>query len=52
MNKGYQNYDQYFELKRTYSSAGFRGIDRQDPLILALEIIKLIQSGILKVPGF
>jgi DNA-binding CsgD family transcriptional regulator len=37
MAKGSGEYDLFFEFKKTYSSVGFKGIDRQDPLILALE---------------
>ena len=33
----YRHYNLIFEFIETYSSVGFKGIDRQDPLILALE---------------
>ena len=44
MNRGYQNYDLFFEFTKTYSSVGFKGIDRQDPLILALEEMMKINN--------
>jgi DNA-binding CsgD family transcriptional regulator len=37
MIKDYRGYNLFFEFIKTYSSVGFRGINRQDPLILALE---------------
>ena len=37
MNKGDDKYSLFFEFIETYSHAGFKGIDRSDPLILSLE---------------
>ena len=37
MIKDHRQYDLFFEFIETYSSVGFKGIDRHDPLILALE---------------
>lgn len=37
MDKDYKRYDLFFEFVETYSKVGFKGIDRQDPLILELE---------------
>jgi DNA-binding CsgD family transcriptional regulator len=37
MIKDHRQYDLFFEFIETYSSVGFKGIDRRDPLILALE---------------
>jgi hypothetical protein len=37
MSKNNHQYDLFFEFKETYSSFGFRGINRQDALVLALE---------------
>jgi DNA-binding CsgD family transcriptional regulator len=37
MIKEYQPYDLFFEFIKAYSSVGFRGINRQDTLILVLE---------------
>jgi DNA-binding CsgD family transcriptional regulator len=37
MGKDYRNYGLFFEFIKTYPSVGFKGINRQDPLIMALE---------------
>jgi DNA-binding CsgD family transcriptional regulator len=37
MDKAYGDYMLFFEFIKTYSPVGFRGIDRNEPLILALE---------------
>jgi DNA-binding CsgD family transcriptional regulator len=37
MAKGHGQYDLFFDFIETYSSVGFKGINRQDALILALE---------------
>jgi hypothetical protein len=37
MTKNHHQYDLFFEFIETYSSFGFRGINRQDALVLALE---------------
>jgi hypothetical protein len=37
MIKDYRSYNLFFEFIKTYSSVGFKGINRQDPLIRALE---------------
>jgi DNA-binding CsgD family transcriptional regulator len=37
MIKDYRQYDLFFEFIETYSLVGFKGINRHDPLILALE---------------
>jgi hypothetical protein len=43
MIKKYRQYDLFFEFIHTYSPVGFRGINRQDALILALE--EMMQSN-------
>jgi len=40
----YRQYNLIFEFIETYSSVGFKGIDRQDPLILALEEMMKINN--------
>jgi DNA-binding CsgD family transcriptional regulator len=40
----YRQYQLIFEFIETYSSVGFKGIDRQDPLILALEEMMKINN--------
>ena len=37
MIKDIGQYNLFFEFRNTYSSVGFKGINRHDPLILALE---------------
>jgi hypothetical protein len=39
-----QRYDLFFEFIKTFSPVGFKGIDRQDPLILALEELMKINN--------
>jgi len=45
----YRQYNLIFEFIETYSSVGFKGIDRQDPLILALEEMMKINNQFLSV---
>ena len=40
----YRQYNLIFEFIETYSSVGFKGIDRQDPLLLALEEMMKINN--------
>jgi DNA-binding CsgD family transcriptional regulator len=44
MIKEYQKYDLYFEFIETYAPTGFKGINRHDPLILALEELTEINN--------
>ena len=44
MINDYQRYNLFFEFIETYSSIGFRGINRHDPLILALEEMTKINN--------
>jgi DNA-binding CsgD family transcriptional regulator len=44
MIKDYQKYNLFFEFIETFSPVGFKGIDRQDPLILALEEMTKINN--------
>jgi len=44
MIKDHLKYNLFFEFIKTYSSVGFKGIDRQDPLILALEEMMKINN--------
>jgi DNA-binding CsgD family transcriptional regulator len=45
----YRHYNLFFEFIETYASVGFKGIDRQDPLILALEEMMKINNQFLSV---
>jgi DNA-binding CsgD family transcriptional regulator len=44
MVEDYRQYKLFFEFIETYASVGFKGIDRQDPLILALEEMMKINN--------
>jgi hypothetical protein len=44
MSRGYQQYDLFFDFLQAFSSVGFQGIDRNDPLILALEEMTKINN--------
>ena len=44
MIKDHQRYNLFFEFIKTFGSVGFKGIDRQDPLILALEEMMKINN--------
>jgi DNA-binding CsgD family transcriptional regulator len=44
MIKDHLKYNLFFEFIKTYSLVGFKGIDRQDPLILALEEMMKINN--------
>jgi hypothetical protein len=44
MTGDYRQYNLIFEFIETYASVGFKGINRQDPLILALEEMMRINS--------
>jgi DNA-binding CsgD family transcriptional regulator len=49
MVKGFGDYNLFFKFIKNYSSIGFSGIDRQDPLILALEQLMDINNQYLSV---
>jgi DNA-binding CsgD family transcriptional regulator len=44
MIKDHQGYNLFFEFKKTFGLVGFKGIDRQDPLIQALEEMMKIDN--------
>ena len=44
MIKDYQKYNLFFEFIESFKSVGFKGINRQDPLILALEEMTKINN--------